>query len=176
LQNTDWNLLGKLKHLYHNFGLFQKKRCRKSDIFNRASRACRSRPFDCFRSSPIELSSSRANSQSIASPSAYLCRDPGRGTPLELEARAGKQSVVFSRLVLVPRKRAFSARRPSRSGLARGIPTHDGPGCGVREDDVGRRLASSPGALLRRNVTGQIIPVARKVSANAADSGALSPA
>jgi len=134
------------------------------------------RLFQKFSDRTFVFSSKLAEHRISLPPSAYLCRDPGRGTPLELEARAGKQSVVFSRLVLVPRKRAFSARRPFRSGLARGIPTHDGPGCSLREDDVGRRLASSPGALLRRNVAGQIIPVAHKVSAHAADSGALSPA
>lgn len=41
----------------------------------------------------------------------------------------------------------------------------------MREDDVGRRLASSPEALLRQEVAGQIIPVARKAVANVVGSG-----
>lgn len=60
--------------------------------------------------------------------------------------------------------------------IAREILTHDGPGCGVREDDVGRRLAWSPEALLRQEAAGHIIPVARKVPLMpSAPSGLISP-
>ncbi|KAL6260560.1 hypothetical protein P5V15_008081 [Pogonomyrmex californicus] len=75
------------------------------------------------------------------------------------------QSSNFSPLlfwILLFYEKGRSARRLSR-GLADEISTHDGPGCGVCEDDVGRRLASSPEALLRQEVVGQIIPAARKV-------------
>jgi len=61
-----------------------------------------------------------------------------------------------------------SARRFPR-GLASEISTHDGPGCNVCEDDVGRRLASSPEALLWQEVVNQIIP-STKGAANAVGS------
>lgn len=73
------------------------------------------------------------------------------------------------------RRKGYSTRWLSFR-LAREILTHDGPGCGVCEDDVGRRLASSPEALLRQEATGHIIPVARKVPLMPlAPSGLISP-
>lgn len=55
------------------------------------------------------------------------------------------------------RRKGRSARYRLSSRLSRETSTHDGPGCVMREDDVGRRLASSPEALLRQEVAGQII-------------------
>lgn len=88
---------------------------------------------------------------------------------------AGHRVKTFLLRFFLSCEKVRSARRLAR-GLAGEISTHDGPGCGVCEDDVGRRLASSPEALLRQEVVDQIIPVARKVPLMpSALSGLISP-
>lgn len=87
-----------------------------------------------------------------------------------------KLSAAFpSPRIFLSYEKGRSAQRLSQ-GLADEISTHDGPGYDVCEDDVGRRLASPPEALLRQEVVDQIIPVARKVPLMPlALSGLISP-
>lgn len=73
----------------------------------------------------------------------HLYRDPER----RVSRHRVKLSAAFPPPDLFVLK-GRSARRLSQ-GLADEISIHDGPGYDVCEDDVGRRLASSPEALLR---------------------------